>query len=418
MRRFVIAAVSVAAALTLVVPGTAQASTGDQNLAPNPSFERVPGGALACWELVGTSASKARFYLTRDTHTGSAAIRVDGRAGLAGEIAPTQRQRSGCATPVTAGSSYVVSVWYRSTVPVHFRLTLHSTTGTAWQPWAEGPASGPTGGTWTKATMTTPLVPEGGDFLSVGIAFPAKGMIIADDLSVIAASPGPLFAPTFPATDTLVTNEYAYWNPQATDAHRSADWEMTSGSLFSRGGRGFTGAIDDRAPNATSTSGTNSAVFRLNTKRADFSDVRVGFDLTMQGFGSTPSTPAQAWDGVHIWLRYQSEESLYYASVARRDGAVVVKKKCPGGPSNGGTYVTLASRSTGGPIPLGVPTPVAASVVTNADGTVSIAASLNGVEIITARDTGVGCAAITGPGAVGIRGDNAAFEFSGFQVTA
>jgi hypothetical protein len=41
-------------------------------------------------------------------------------------------------------------------------------------------------------------------------------------------------------------------------------------------------------------------------------------------------------------LRYRSEQSLYYPSVNRRDGQVVVKKKCAGGPFNGGTYDTLA----------------------------------------------------------------------------
>jgi hypothetical protein len=40
-------------------------------------------------------------------------------------------------------------------------------------------------------------------------------------------------------------------------------------------------------------------------------------------------------------LRYQSETSLYYASINRRDGTSVIKKKVTGGPDNGGTYYDL-----------------------------------------------------------------------------
>ena len=149
-----------------------------------------------------------------------------------------------------------------------------------------------------------------------------------------------------PTEGSLITNEYSHWNPGL--GVESPHWEMTSGSLFAGG---WTGVPDGCAPNRMSSNCTNSTVFRLNTKRFDFGSVRVDALLRGNGWAVTPGV---AWDGVHLWLRYRSEESLYYASVARRDGAVVVKKKCPGGPSNGGTYHTLASRS-GVPLPLGPP---------------------------------------------------------------
>jgi hypothetical protein len=124
-----------------------------------------------------------------------------------------------------------------------------------------------------------------------------------------------------------------------------------------------------------------------------------------------------AWDGVHLWLRYQSQYSLYYASVARRDGRIVIKKKCAGGVSNNGTYYTLGSEVPGHAAPLGGWTAVAATVRTNANGTVTITAFRDGVQVASGTDTGVGCSAITKPGAVGIRGDNAQFTFSDFHVT-
>src|SRR4051812_1422032 len=79
-----------------------------------------------------------------------------------------------------------------------------------------------------------------------------------------------LLSDDFNSPDGLVTNEYAFWNKSSPDARRSSRWEMDSGSLFVNGRCGWTGVPDDKAPNAASTNATNSAIFRLNTKRADF----------------------------------------------------------------------------------------------------------------------------------------------------
>ena len=209
----------------------------------------------------------------------------------------------------------------------------------------------------------------------------------------------------------LITNEYAHWNPGL--GVESPDWEMTSGSLFAGG---WTGVPDDCAPNRLSSDCTNSAVFRLNTKRSDFGDVRVDAQLRGNAWASTSTTPAVDWDGVHLWLRYQDEQELYYASVARRDGSVVVKKKCPGGPSNDGTYHTLGSRESL-PLPLGEWGAVGASIHTAADDSVVIDVFREDRRVLTATDSGTGCAPITADGAVGVRGDNLDFNARDFRVT-
>jgi hypothetical protein len=236
--------------------------------------------------------------------------------------------------------------------------------------------------------------------------------------SVVAADTV-VFAPTFAKAvpPTVVTNEYAYWNANHADAVVSSDWEMTSGSLFANNGYGWTGTVDAGKVTAQSTPYTDSAVFRLNTRSYNFGDVTVAFDLDVAGLTATSRTPAVDWDGVHIWLRYQSQYSLYYASVGRRDGRVVIKKKCPGGPSNDGTYHELTREVTGYPIVIGGWMNVSASVTNNPDGSVAITAFRNGQPVVTGTDTGVGCAPITTAGAVGIRGDNAKFNFRKFTVT-
>ncbi len=213
--------------------------------------------------------------------------------------------------------------------------------------------------------------------------------------------------------DRLITNEYAYWNHTTN----TSPWEMTSGSLFAKSGYGWTGVPDNVGPNATSSNSTNSAIFRLTTKDYSYQNVKVGFKLYQNNLATTPSTPAVDWDGVHIFLRYQSQYNLYYASVNRRDGAVVIKKKCVGGSDNGGTYYVLNNYLPGHPIPYNSWQDVAASIQNIATG-VQIKLYLNGVVVDTATDTGIGCAAITQAGATGIRGDNDNFMFDQFTVTS
>jgi hypothetical protein len=235
-------------------------------------------------------------------------------------------------------------------------------------------------------------------------------------LAPLSANAATLLQDTFSSPNGLITNEYAHWNPGSSSAKKSTYWDMTSGSLFAKDGRGWTGKIDDCEPNATSSNCTNSAIFRLNTKNFSYGNVKVSFKLYQNGLTSTRSTPAVDWDGVHIFLRYKSEQSLYYASVNRRDGHVVIKKKCSGGSSNGGTYYTLAERS-GYAIPYGTWQNVAASAQ-NVSGGVTLKLYRAGTQLLSVTDTGKGCAAITSNGATGVRGDNDQFLFDDFTVVS
>ncbi|HET9676686.1 MAG TPA: hypothetical protein VFP21_04170 [Solirubrobacterales bacterium] len=231
---------------------------------------------------------------------------------------------------------------------------------------------------------------------------------------------GELFRDEFKYPDGLITNEYATWNPSSSGAKVSPTWEMTSGSFFAQGGTGWTGVPDGCSSSSPASSPcTASDVFRLNTVRHDFGNVTVSLDLRSNSLTSSSRTPAVAWDGVHVWLHYQTEYSLYYASFNRRDGHVVIKKKCPGGSENGGTYYELGPGEVGGyPIPFGAWQHLAASIQDNADGSVTITMWRDGAKLLAATDTGVGCAPITGAGAVGVRGDNDDFNIDNFVVTA
>ena len=67
--------------------------------------------------------------------------------------------------------------------------------------------------------------------------------------------------------NNLIVNEWSYFNPDDAARVKSTSWQMTSGSLFSVNGLGWTGVPDDTAPDRYSGDHTDSQVFRLNTTR-------------------------------------------------------------------------------------------------------------------------------------------------------
>jgi hypothetical protein len=227
----------------------------------------------------------------------------------------------------------------------------------------------------------------------------------------------PLLVDDFNQPNGLITNEFAFFNPGNRAAVHSPVWLVTSGSLFARDGSGWTGVPDVGQTGPRSASATNSSVFRAVTQRADFQNVTVSFGLLVQRFLSATSGPTPGWEGVHVFLRYQTPVSLYVVSVDRSDGVIVIKKKVPGGPApvDGGTYYTLASvqgRSVSGRWEQ-----VRVSVANSGTETVYIRLWLDGKRRLQAIDNGIGnVAPITQPGRVGLRGDYTEFEFSHFTV--
>jgi hypothetical protein len=233
--------------------------------------------------------------------------------------------------------------------------------------------------------------------------------------------------PICPVGDQLLTNEYATDNPGHEGIHVSPYWTVTCGSLFLRNGNAFTGTPVDGWPVADrdSLTSNNSAQFRAVTKEADFGDAKVVFNVRVNAMSVDGGSglPDQTYDGYHVFLRYQSQYDLYAVSLARRSNTLVIKRKFPGGPfpSNGGTYYPLL-REVPRATAFGRWQSVEVSCVTLADGGVQVSASLDGVEVMRAVDTGYALPdggfvqPIYAPGRVGLRGDNTEFEFNAFQV--
>ncbi|GAA3225451.1 hypothetical protein [Actinocorallia longicatena] len=237
--------------------------------------------------------------------------------------------------------------------------------------------------------------------------------------AVTPPSPGePLFSADLSGRNRLLTNEYAHWNKGK--GVRSQQWDVTSGSLFLRDGVGWSGRPDAKLPDKLSRTGNNSSVFRMTTRQKNFRDVRV--DLKLRNLGLSKQATSGGWDGVHLFLRWQSERDLYAVTLNRRDNTVVVKRKLPGGSSNGGHYAEIQREPYSVPEGLWQPFSV---TIQNTGPTVTIMIFVNDRLILKAEDKGTRMPLkadrgpqITKAGAVGIRADNCEFEFSDFKVYA
>ncbi|MFJ1705031.1 hypothetical protein [Kitasatospora sp. NPDC088346] len=244
-------------------------------------------------------------------------------------------------------------------------------------------------------------------------AVPRRALLLGGAAAAAAAvlgadsAPAPFrpFTGRAPARDGLLTNEYAFRHPDAPDAHGDPDWVVTSGSLFASDGSLWTGEPDGQSPDPASARHTDSAVFRLVTRRRDFADCTVRAEVLLEPPVTTSRTPRQDWDGGHLWLRYRSPQELYALSFRRRDGIVVVKRKAPdshGAADGEGSYETIAEARHA--MEYGSWHTVSATVADTLTGAVRLRLAIDGQTVLDTRDQGPD--RIAAPGGVGVRGDN------------
>ncbi|MEU9131497.1 hypothetical protein AB0D08_25890 [Kitasatospora sp. NPDC048540] len=267
--------------------------------------------------------------------------------------------------------------------------------------------------------MTVPATPHRADDTAV----PRRALLLGGAAAVAAvvfgadSAPEPLrpFTARPLPHDGLLTNEYAFRHPDAPDAHPDPDWVVTSGSLFADGGALWTGTPDGQSPDPASARHTDSAVFRLVTRRRDFADCTVRAEVLLEPPVTTSRTPAQDWDGGHLWLRYRSPQELYAVSFRRRDGVVVVKRKTPdehGAADAEGSYETIAEAKHA--MEYGSWHSVEASVADTLTGAVRLRLAVDGRVLLDVKDQGG--ERITAPGGVGVRADNSDLRIRAFSV--
>jgi hypothetical protein len=216
-----------------------------------------------------------------------------------------------------------------------------------------------------------------------------------------------LFQDLFDGPDGIITNHHAYFAPPYADAHRSPTWEVESGCALRDGNRLWTGAPTTVEPNKECSNGTGSAVFRMWTKRSDFGDVAVSFGLLTEGY-----TPVgESWDGVKIYLRRQDGDNFYTAEVNRREGNVIIQRKCDG------RYTLLGgTRGADTPLRQGEWEDVGGTVVNLPGDEVRIQVVRKDGVVLEAVDPAGTCDVLRKPGRIGIRGDRTEFYVDGLDV--
>jgi hypothetical protein len=76
---------------------------------------------------------------------------------------------------VTAGRTYTLGAWYKSSGPVVFNAYYRTGVGN-WLFWATSPPM-PAARDWTRGSWTPPAVPSGATALSFGVALRADGTL-------------------------------------------------------------------------------------------------------------------------------------------------------------------------------------------------------------------------------------------------
>ncbi len=156
--------------------------------------------------------------------------------------------------------------------------------------------------------------------------------------------------------------------------------------------------------------------FAAPPARGELSGANYSVSFRLLNHGSTIDTPVpQAWDGVHVALRYGGECRAYYASVNRRDGKIVIKKRVPDGRSDCGTYYNLSRYAAYDP-PYGEWQNIRVTVRTRRDLSVDIRLYIGGRLLAEGIDDGRFGPPILDPGVVMLRCDATDAEYDNLLV--
>lgn len=165
-------------------PNTPVAPVGANGIR-NPSLEKsdAAAGHRRCFERGGWGTNRATWS-TVPGRTGGLAqrLRLTDRSSGDAKLMPTMDLGT-CSPSVTPGRRYDLGTWYTSTALTQFALYYRTPQG-QWKYWTSSPWFGRQK-EWTRATWTTPPVPEDASAVSFGLALIADGTVVTDDYSMI-----------------------------------------------------------------------------------------------------------------------------------------------------------------------------------------------------------------------------------------
>jgi len=145
------------------------------------------GGIPACFQPGRYGTNHATFRYRRRAGPGGAGAELisltQRRSGTA-QLVPAMDLGT-CAPGVTAGRSYTMGAWYKSSGPVVFNAYYRTSAGT-WKFWVTSPPM-PASRGWTAGTWTAPAVPSGVTAISFGVALRSDGTLATTRYSLAPA---------------------------------------------------------------------------------------------------------------------------------------------------------------------------------------------------------------------------------------
>ncbi|MFJ6001227.1 polysaccharide deacetylase family protein [Arthrobacter sp. NPDC092385] len=174
------------------------------NLVKNPSLETLTNGLPQCWNAASYGTNTAAFSVVGPGRTGSRAqqLTVSGYANGDAKLIPAL-DLGGCSPTATAGHTYNLGAWYKSTGNTQFALYYRTGLG-SWKYWTSSPWFAPSG-TYQKATWTTPPLPAGANGISFGLNLFSNGTLTTDDYELFDVANVPVPPPPAAGTN-LVQN--------------------------------------------------------------------------------------------------------------------------------------------------------------------------------------------------------------------
>ncbi|MEC5198426.1 hypothetical protein RCH21_000634 [Arthrobacter sp. PL16] len=208
------------ASFFVVIPAAdspARAAAGD-NLIVNPSLEQGTNDP-SCFSRSGWGTEAAWAF--QPGRAGGRSVSLSIQGYQAGDRKLLQAENAQCAPKVTAGLTYDMQVWYKSSAPVSLTMFRHTAQG--WSYWGnveQVPAA--TG--WTLAQAPTPVIPEGTDQVIFGLSLSANGSLTTDDYSFRQVIDPP------PVTDELIVNGSLAGGANIPACHQVAGWGQRQAS--------------------------------------------------------------------------------------------------------------------------------------------------------------------------------------------
>jgi peptidoglycan/xylan/chitin deacetylase (PgdA/CDA1 family) len=191
-------------------------------------------GTPDCWEKAGWGTNNPAFARTHDAFAGDWAERLDVTDYSSGNRKLLTERTEACAIKVTAGHTYGIGAWYKSTAPVAVEIYTQNAGG-GWDFWTASPTFAAKAG-WEQASVVTPPVPAGVTKLAFGLSLGANGSVTTDAWG---------FGDTAGTLRTSIANPSLEDGGSQPDCWEAAGWG-TNTPVFARTSDAFAGAFAER----------------------------------------------------------------------------------------------------------------------------------------------------------------------------